>query len=386
MTPQCIRNIKLFFLIIGVIITGSIEHITIPIMVTTLPSIYFLVLLIATEGLVLYVVILFIIMVHKGINTFKIELRPIMITICSGIVAGLMGICLLYSANPTRTPVVIQSIFLGTAIVPSIIFTKIILKKNIQYDLKYAVISLAFLFISVGFATIPLFQTENNFSLYGVGWIVMYLCGIILFSLYNILQEKYIMDTMDTSFENKIRLAFYAGLFQVITIMSLFWVDILLGYNTGLKEFANTFSKSIFILFENFTTLFLIQLFVFDCLALFVISIYLNEISTNYNMILTNLTNQSVALFFTIFPSFNHGIHYPIYVTALSMLCNILSVLFWIKCEPNEPIESDEIELSKLIKSTESDNLITNKINKIDIFVKPTEYEIRYLSNLINIK
>ena len=305
MTPQCIHNIKLFFLIIGVIITGSIEHITIPIMVTTLPSIYFLVLLIATEGLILYVVILFIIMIRKGTTTFKIELKPIMITICSGIIAGLMGICLLYSANPTRTPIVIQSIFLGTAIIPSIIFTKIILKKNIQYDLKYAIISLAFLFGSVGFATIPLFQAENNFSLYGIGWIVMYLCGIILFSLYNILQEKYIMDTMDTSFENKIRLAFYAGLFQVITIMCLFWVDILLGYNTGLKEFTNTFSKSIFILFENFMTLFLIQLFVFDCLALFIISIYLNEISTNYNMILTNLTNQSVALFFTIFPSFD---------------------------------------------------------------------------------
>lgn len=175
-----------------------------------------------------------------------------------------------------------------------------------------------------------------------IGWIAMYVAGIILFSLYNILQEKYIIHTKDTSFENKIRFAFYSGLFQIIVIGCSFWIDILFGYSNGIEGFANSFIQSFFALFEHVTTMLLIQLFVFDCLALFVISIYLNEISTNYNMILTNLTNQSVALFFTIFPSFNTGIQYPIYVTALSMLCNILSVIFWIKCELNKSNDIDQ--------------------------------------------
>lgn len=136
MEPSHIRNIKLFCLILGIIITGSIEHITIPIIVQMIPSIYFLVLLIAIEGFVLYVCALLIIMVWKKSNTFRIELEPLLVTICSGITSGFMGICLLYSSNPIRTPVVIQSIFLGTAIIPSIIFTKFILKKKSRTTLS----------------------------------------------------------------------------------------------------------------------------------------------------------------------------------------------------------------------------------------------------------
>src|SRR4029078_7535187 len=86
----------------------------------------------------------------------------------------------------------------------------------------------------------------------------------------------------------------------------------------------------------------LTQLFIFDCLFLFIISVYLNEISTNYNMILTNLTNQSVALFFTIFSNLNHGVHYPLSITILSMLCNIISVILWVKGESKEIKECDD--------------------------------------------
>ena len=111
MTPTCIQNTKLFFLIIGVIITGSIQHITIPLMAAKIPSLYFLVLLIATEGLILYITILLSFTIYYRSNVFIIENKPLFLTIGSGITSGLMSICLLYSANPERTPVVIQSIF-----------------------------------------------------------------------------------------------------------------------------------------------------------------------------------------------------------------------------------------------------------------------------------
>ena len=342
MTPTCIQNTKLFFLIIGVIITGSIQHITIPLMAAKIPSLYFLVLLIATEGLILYITILLSFTIYYRSNVFIIENKPLFLTIGSGITSGLMSICLLYSANPERTPVVIQSIFLGTAIIPSIIFTKVILQKYVQYDLKYAILSLIFLLVSIGISIIPLFQTENKFSPRNIGWIIMYSSGIVLYSLYNIIQEKYIIDTADTTFQKKIRFALYSGIFQVLTVICLFWIDLLLGYNNNLKEFGNTFIQSFFELFDNFVTSLLIQLFIFDCLVLFIISIYLNEISTNYNMILTNLTNQSVALFFTIFPALNTGIKYPLSITMLSMLCNIISVMIWIKSEPQKVFHDDE--------------------------------------------
>ena len=62
-------------------------------------------------------------------------------------------------------------------------------------------------------------------------------------------------------------------------------------------------------------------------------------------MILTNITNQSVAIFFTIFPELNHGIQYPLAVTISSLVLNVLSVVLWIKGEKNYTDDSyDELD------------------------------------------
>jgi hypothetical protein len=89
----------------------------------------------------------------------------------------------------------------------------------------------------------------------------------------------------------------------------------------------------------------MLQLFIYDCLALYLFSIYLNSISTNYNMILTNLTNQSVAIFFAIFPHLNAGIHASIPITILSLAFNILSVVLWINAEKAQDIQSEGMEI-----------------------------------------
>ena len=293
---MCIMEYTTIALIIGIIITGSVEHITIPLFSTIYPSTYFILLMTSVEGLIVFgVTFLITILINKK-KDMEMEVYNViypdnlLLIIIIGISNALMSMCLLYSANPVRVPIIIQSIFLGLTILPSIIFTKFILNKNITYLWHIILSSLIFLLASIGCAIMPIIQ-NHQFNVNNVTWIFVYLIGIILLSLTNILQEKYTMITLNT-FQNKIKLAFYSGFFQVIVIICLFWCDLFFGYSDNVTDALLNFTTSFSVFFSNLPKFLLVQLFVFDCLALFLLSIYLNKISTNFNMILTNLTNM----------------------------------------------------------------------------------------------
>jgi len=259
----------------------------------------------------------------------------------AGFFNALMSMCFVYAANPVRTPVVIQSIFLGFAIIPSVLFRKMILDKRVTYNPKYIVPSVLCLVISVCIAVTPLFITSdsdengNGVSL----WIALYLCAVILLSLDNTLQEKYSIDTKDNSLLNRVSFAFYTSMCQFIALIPMFGVEYVFGYTDSP---GTAFVRSAYMFVQNIGNFVLLELFILDCLALYLLSIYLNGISTNYNMILTNITNQSVAIFFTIFPSLNSGIRYPIYITLLSLVFNVTSVGLWIKGEHNGPDDAQD--------------------------------------------
>lgn len=314
------QNIIVFLLIVGIIITGSTEHITIPLMSSFYESIYFILVTSTFEGILNYGLILLII--NGKIPPMKNKSTLIL----AGLFSTIMSFFLIYSANPTRTPVLIQSIFLGLALIPSIILTKYVLKKLISYNYKYTVPSLVLLILSVGIATTPLYHHLGDTTF----WVIGYALGVFFLSLTNIYQEKYIMDTQDHTLINKISLAFYTSVFQFGFIILFCWVEILFGYNPNpIQSFIN----SSYTFVTNWVHFILLQLFIFDCLGLYLLSIYLNAISTNYNMILTNLTNQSVAIFFEIFPNLNHGLKYSPYIVASSLILNVISVILWIKGE-----------------------------------------------------
>lgn len=67
-------------------------------------------------------------------------------------------------------------------------------------------------------------------------------------------------------------------------------------------------------------------------------------------MILTNIINQSVALFFIIFPHLNHGIKYPLYITLSSMSTSIISVIFWMNAEKIVDDDGSDDERLEIIK------------------------------------
>lgn len=329
------ENIKVILLIIGVIVTASIEHITIPIFVTEYPSIYFILLMTSVQGTFFYI-IGFLILKCKNAGDYN-ELPPLsnnfLTIVFAGITNALMSMFLAYSANPIRTPVVVQSIFLGLAIIPSIIFTKAVLKKKVNYDYFYSSMSMIFLLSSIIVACIPIYLNTNHLYTNNMYWILLYLLGVIFLSLANILQEKYIIVTSNHTLINKFRFASIMSCIQIICLLMLCWMDIYFGYFGTPSEALAAFVQSFLTFFSDAYKMFLIELFVLDILVLFIFSIYLNAISTNYNMILTNLTNQSVALFFLIFPHLNHGIKYPMSVTMLSLTFNISSIILWVRGE-----------------------------------------------------
>lgn len=348
-------NVKLFLFIAGVIITGSIEHITIPIMVSYFESLYFILIITSLEGCINFGLLLLIL--TKG--SFRIPDKK-QIVIMAGFFNALMSICFIYSANPERTPVVIQSIFLGLTIIPTVIFRKVILNKKVTYDKILNPLSLLLLLFSVAIATVPLFFEKQATIYY---WIFGYILAIILLSLDNTMQEKYVIETNDNSVINKITLAFYTSLCQFITLIMFFWVEFLFGYS---NDPITAFKNSATVFFTNYKYFFLLQLFIYDCLLLYVLSIYLNAISTNYNMILTNLTNQSVAIFFTIFPKLNHGIKYSFGIIVISLLLNISSVILWIKGENNEKVNEindipDNINQEQEINQEQNDKKNTEQ-------------------------
>ena len=355
------KNLKILVLVVCVILGSSIQHITLPILVTYYESLYFILIVSSIEGCFNYFI--FMINLHV-INKKKFKFPQNMGTIIlCGIINALMSLCFFFSANPMRTPPIIQSIFLGMAIIPTVVFRNILLNKKTTYNIKFIIPSLILLFVSVIVATIPLFLNYKNINAYSLGWILLYLVAIILLSLDNTMQEKYIVETDDNSIINKVTFAFFTSLFQFLTLLSCFWIEYIFGYsNNPFESFINSTQS----LINNISNFLILEAFIYDCLFLYVASIFLNSYSTNYNMMLTNLTNQSVALFFSIFPYLNNGIKAPLYILMPSLALNIISVTLWIYGED----------------TNHSDNNL--KINEINTIVNNNEANIIANNNLDN--
>lgn len=316
-----ITGIKLPIFMILVIVTGSIEHICIPLLVTYYQSLLFITLMIALQGCLNFFILFLI--VTKGKIFIPKEKKSVII---AGILNAFMSMSFIYSANPERTPIIIQSIFLGLAVFPTVIFRKLLLNKQIKYERVFLIPSIICLFLSVFFSVLPVFNASSGFS----RWIGLYVMAIILLASDNVMQERYIYITNDNTFTNKIALAFYTSLVQIFVLIAMSWIEIPFGYNS---DPFKIFYQSVITYFTSAKTTFLLQLFIYDCLFLYVASIYLNQISSNYNMILTNLTNQSVAIFFLIFPELNKGIEHTWGVTILSILFSLTGIILWIKSE-----------------------------------------------------
>jgi len=335
------------FLIIGITLNGAFQSVVIPILDTHYQSIYFI-LVSSSAQFCLCFAIIYLCKVRNNIRRPK----NLWTLIIAGIFNGLMSVSLIYSSDPTRTPVVLQSILSGIVILPSVVWTKLILNKKVSYTGKYTIPSIISLILAVTISTIPLY-TDWQWSS-GI-WILVFITGTIFRSLFNIFQEKYFIDTKDTSLNNKITNVFYIRLIHFLVTVSFFWLEFLIGYtNNPLHDFVASMHTFI----KNPIQMGLLEGFVLSYIILYILGAYLNTISANYNMITAVAATPANAVFFTIFSKLNPGIQYPLYIIIPSLLLAMASIMLWVKGENND---SKEQQLSLQSDNQKSDSTCCNE-------------------------
>lgn len=319
---------KVVGLMTWVTITSSTMGILSPLLVTHFESEYFVVAATAIEFFVLFGIMFFTL-----VRDYKESLIWKHI-IWLGIFNAYMAMSLLYASHPERTPPVMQSTLTGLAIIPSAIFRKLSFPDAPNYDMRFIGLSCLFLAGSLVAAAIPIADNNKHASYW---WSLIYLSGVCARSYYNIIQEKYVRETEYTpgspmndreKLENRIRLSFYSRIIMIMVIIPAFgleWID-----NKDYEPFTK-FDHSFHEAFTNLSHGGMLQGFIICYFFLFFSAIYLNAISTNYHMILTAICNPMVALFFTIFPDLNPGLHYPLWSVVASLGLSFVSVFLWMK-------------------------------------------------------
>lgn len=316
------------FLITTITINGGFQSIIIPILDTHYPSIYFILSTSSFQFCFAFGII-YLIIVRKGVG-----LPPKKLTVFgAGLFNGLMSVSLIYASKPTRTPVVLQSILSGLVILPTVVLTKLFLKKKVRYNCFFSVTSIICLIVSLGISTIPLIKT---WTWGGLGWICVYIFGTFCRSAFNVLQERYFIETDDTSLKNKIVNVFYIRLTHFIIVALSFWMEYAIGYK-DIKDHGpiQIFVESVKVFITKPIYMGLLEAFVVSYILLYMLGVYLNTISTNYNMITAVAATPANAVFFAIFPKLNPGIQYPPIIFVPSLIFAMISIALWIKGETN---------------------------------------------------
>jgi len=363
---DCKKKCYISILMVIVAVLSSVMGIMSPIVIMTFSSNYFVTFIMTFEFLIFFGFIWLVVVRNKSFP--RLKWRTILEL---GISNAFMAIFILYSSDPSRTPPVMQSTLTALSIIPTILIRCCVFGKNqIHFDKIFNVISIIFLIGSVVVAGYPLVDNIGDIDLISIFWCVMYLTGICILSWYNVAQEKYVKETetttLNTTFreklDNKIILSFFSRIPMLIVIIFSFGCEYLLVFDNETSPLSR-FNESFYEAFTQVEGALILQGFIFSYFLLFFSAIYLNGISTNYHMILTVISNPMVALFFTIFPSLNPGIQYPLWVTITSLVLSISSVILWIGGESQF---SKKICRPKQSESTIQEQLSENLTGNFD--------------------
>ena len=140
-----------------------------------------------------------------------------------GVFDALNGILIVYASPLSRTPGALQAILMQTLIPFTIIISKLILKKSYTFDqLMGGGMAILGCIVSL----IPKFNDPDlgDFKFY---WALIFLIGNIPLVLMNIFEESIFNDIH--YFDGYYMLA-WESLYQITTVLLLFWTDIIPGF------------------------------------------------------------------------------------------------------------------------------------------------------------
>lgn len=338
------------FLIIGAVFAAaSVQNISLPLVVHEYESIYFVLLMNSIQFILITLIIALII--GKG-KLGKIGNKKIIISI--GVFNAITSILIVYSADTSRTPAIIQSILGSTNVIPSILFTKIILGKKVKYNLKFIIPSALLLAISLIISCIPVI--ESTFDNNTIRWICIYFIGILAGSLYNIMQEKYFINMLDSDVLDKLTLMVFVTLSQLIILIMMSWMEFVLGYTSHPVQ---AFIASFHTFGSDKVAIILLELFIIFNVITHLLCLYAVRISTNYTIIAITAAIPTIGVFFLIFPNLNEGVKYAWYEILPCIFCSIIAVILWLNGESHHGYEQSLID--KLINRYNNYRIVKNE-------------------------
>lgn len=300
-----------FLLIIGIIVTSSIQGILIPKIVSSFQSMYLLLLIIAGIFAILLTII------HGIFVRQPYKPKYFEYVVYIAMFNTFESVAMIYSANPSRTPILIQTILVGIVILPTAFLTRYYLQKQVVYKQHLIIPSIIFLIASLVISSLPLYSEWHWMSIL---WISLYAFGVVSISFYNIMQEKSMIVEDRHDATHKLSIITYAAVLKFLFIIPLFPVEWL---------FLDDPLSSALSDIEVFKTNWMIVIgFCVTYTVTCILAVNLNSLSTNMNMISSTMVNIIVMTYYSIFPPAN-SVRYPLLIIIACMILNVHSIVFW---------------------------------------------------------
>jgi CRT-like, chloroquine-resistance transporter-like len=250
---------------------------------------------------------------------------------------SLNGLLVVYASPPDRTPPLLQALLPSTGIFFSLIFTRVLVARR-DSPINYCRVWPMFgLFLVLGGIVLSLFPTakadvESGAAVFSGGgtilWSLVFILGIAPSAVLAVIQEKFLKRRKRSERESGSGrrglwfditcMLFFSCCFQLLFVVSCFWVDILPGYgfskDTGSLLDTTRTAFGCFFLAPNGDSpagancpgvFGLGWVFTFAFVVAYLSGSALNESSANYGNIANTLVSPVVALFWIVFPGLN---------------------------------------------------------------------------------
>jgi hypothetical protein len=186
-----------------------------------------------------------------GASARRFQLTHLQILACVGFLNSLNGWLIVYASPSTRTPPLIQAVLQNAGVLFSVPFSKLMLGDRKRYCSSAPLGAALLILSSVGVSLAPsLIAASNGGDAGGTGslssassiaWCLIYLAGLAPGAGYNVCQQLFFcrsgaLEPTLTGREQArttLRALFYSNVFQAVSYILCFWIDLLPWFGTS---------------------------------------------------------------------------------------------------------------------------------------------------------
>jgi hypothetical protein len=277
---------------------------------------------------------------------------------------ALNGILIVYSSPLSRTPGSLQAIFSCAGTPFTVIFSKLILRKTYPSQQLFGVL------LNIMGIAVSLIPIINNFAATDVHfiWPFLFLLGQLPVIFQSILQEKLFQECPKY---DSIFLTAWMSLYQIISFLLLFWVDIIPGFgiSKNITEWAERIVKGLVCFFNPFSTnidkcsfcaMFGLLFAIAYCFSAIYSAELMKYASANSSAIITSALPAVVVFFWILFPSVNIWGDGEVY-TRLDIICDIVALPIIIMGIVTYRV-SEEKQIKEIVEAYKNEEVITAKL------------------------